>query len=506
MRDTLRMLVACLLLLGCRLGVLAAQHPPLTGLFREGDWRTVADFRHVTAIAVGDEAAYVGSAGGIQILPLGTEDVATVTAGDGLPSPLVTALAYEQRRGVVWIGTSLGLALYEPFRGQVQQDPALLGPGRITDIRFGPSQPELGGSGGALDPDPDAFVRIEGRWFRIDPFTLRADEVSGREVPSSPPAIDVREIPFAGGESVRGARSGRPESFRVTAAQSIPGGGIVLGTWGGNVFRYEPARLTTDPAPYGLAGPGGGALGWDGQRLWFTNAPARPRGRGEVVRRVPAVSDATAISSSAPDLTDWRYAYPGLESGLPSDRVHDIAAAHGRTLFATDAGLVIHESESAGWRTLPGLVPTVDEVLAVTSASDGLWLGTPRGLHAFAWPGDAPRPSSVLPGPAPLDSLRPAGSWLHDREVRRLAADAREVYAGTDRGLYRLAPAEPGSGEWLLTRVATAGRAVSDIALLEAEVVVATERGVEILSRGGGESQLLGVGEGGLDDPPIALA
>lgn len=503
---------------------LSAQHPPLNGFYEEADWITLADFRQVTAIAAGDGDVFVGTPGGLAVLsPFGGGWKATVTAGDGLPSSVVSALAFESLTGRLWIGTPLGLAIYDPFRGEVTQDPLALGRVPVRDIRAGSGgshSPGLTGSADGLGSrdtlgslgtpasaaGPPMYVHAGGVWYRSDPFTRSTAMVPEREVPRSPAPVELREIPFLGGDVVRGERSGVPESFRITAAAPLADQRLALGTWGAGVYLYDPVRQAAEPSPYGLAGPGGGALGWDGRRLWFSNAP-RSAFAGDLdrARFAAPVKDRGAISSAAADLTGWGYAYPGLEPALVSDRVYDIAAGDGRTFFATEAGLAAYDPDSGGWVRFPPGAGAGEEILAVESAADGVWLGTRNGLVGLRWHSSGKGPSGA-PGRPAADSLRAAGRWLEGRAVRSLAADARDLYAGTDRGLFRLNPDEGGSREWTLAEVKTVGREVRDLALLEEEIVVATDRGVELLPRKGGEPLLFLVGEGHLDHPPLSVA
>jgi hypothetical protein len=507
---------------------LAAQHPPLSGLYEEDDWITLADFRHVTAVEAGDGEAYVGTAGGVEILSgLGDSWSGTVTAGDGLPSPVVTALAFDSRGGKLWIGTPLGLAIYDPFRGEVVQDPLRLGSVAVREIRIGRGDAS---SAGAPDQAGEArlYVLAGGRWHRGDPFTLSAEPVADGEVPAAASAVDLRAIPFLGGDLVRGERSGRPESFRVTGAARLFSGRLVLGTWGANAYLYDPARLSAEPLAYGLAGQGGGALGWDGARLWFSNAPTSgPRG-GRSAGSGATVEDRSALAAAAADLTGWSHAYPGLDAGLPSDRVYDVAVTRGKVVFATEGGLAVYDREGGGWSHPLSPATVADEIFAVRGAAGGLWLGTRRGLVALRWEEgssdeggprrDAESEVESRPGAGSIsrdgsgqlagtrDSPRVVGRWLSDRTVHSLAADGRELYAGTDRGLFRLAPPEADPADWTLSPVETAGTEVIDVEVLQDEVVIATDRGVEVLPRAGGDPQLFLVGEGPLDESPLAVA
>ncbi|MFN2433668.1 MAG: hypothetical protein ABR599_12810 [Gemmatimonadota bacterium] len=474
------------------------RHPPVSGVHRAEEWITVSDFRHVTAVAAGDGEAYVGSTGGIEVLPaFATLPVTTLTAGDGLPSSVVTALAFEAGRGSLWIGTALGLARYDPFAREVVQDPVGLGTVPIRELRVSGDVALGPGASG------DLFVLAADEWFRVDPFTSSARSVSAGEVPPPSGGFDWRGLPFVGGGVLRGERSGRRESFRVTAGEALFGGRAVLGTWGGNAYVFEPSRATADAVAYGLAGPGGGALGWDGERLWFTNAAASPQREARAFA-LPPVADEHGIASSSGRLTDWRHTYPGLEPGLPSDRVLDVAFAGGRAFFATEAGLGVLDAGTGAWSRLSGAAAG-DETLAVEPAADGLWVGTRRGLLALRWiaPGGAGGPED---GSRAGGGLAVAGRWLEGREIRALAGNAAALYAATDLGLFRLAPVGPDASRWELVEVVTAGRDLRDLVLVDDELVVAGDRGVELIPLAAGEPQLFLVGESQLDEPPLAVA
>jgi hypothetical protein len=346
-----------------------------------------------------------------------------------------------------------------------------------------------------------AWVRAAGRWWSADPFTLRAEPARAGEVPPERAGLDAAALPFGGGGSVRGERSGRPESFSVTAAAALADGRVAIGTWGDNAHLGHPARLGTVPLRFGLAGPGGGAVGWDGESVWFTNAPSSSPGRRGALPGA-AIGDAEGIALADGQLTRWRHEYPGLRDGLPSDRVHDLAFDGSRALLATEGGLAVLEGEPGAWRRASVPAEAEGEVLAVAAAADGLWLGSRLGLLALR------RGEGEGAGAGGAGELRLAGRWLDGREVRAVEADDREVWAGTDLGLFRLAPRSPGEEAWVLEEVAAASPGVRGVVLLPEEVVVATDRGVEVIRRDAVRqpAERFLVGEGRLDEAPLAIA
>ncbi|HEY7529045.1 MAG TPA: hypothetical protein VIC56_00005, partial [Gemmatimonadota bacterium] len=352
-------------------------------------------------------------------------------------------------------------------------------------------------------------------WWSADPFTLRAEPADAGEAPRDRRGLDPAELPFGPGRTLRGERSGRPESFAATATAALSDGRVAIGTWGDNVHLAHPARLETAAVRFGLAGGGGGPVGCNGETLWFTNAPSRwPAGRGAPSR--PGAGDAHGIAIADGELRRWRHEYPGLRPGLPSDRVHDVAFDGARTYLATEAGLAVLGGDPDEWR--PARVPAAaeGEALAVAAAADGLWLGTRSGLLALRRVGENGDDAELLLG----------GRWLDGREVRSVEADAREVWAGTDLGLFRLAPRDAGADEWVLEEVGASSPGIRDLVLLADEVVVATDRGVELIARaavptaapadgqprppggaaGGESAERFLVEEGRLGDPPLALA
>jgi hypothetical protein len=485
----------------------AGQHPPVAGFYAEGDWITIGDFRHVTAVTAGDQEAYAGTTGGVGVIePFGEGWSRTVTAGDGLPSPVVTALAFDANGGKLWIGTARGLAVYDPFRGEVTQDPSALGSDPVAEIRAEP----VGVVAQSIPSPPGQhmYVRTASGWFRIDTFTFAAEPVSGGRIPPAASEVDVRSLPFLAGGLVRGERSGTRESLRVTGVAALADRRLALGTWGGGVYLYDPVRLAPEPVPFGLAGPGGGPIAWDRIRLWFTNPAGGPV--SSALAAEPVAADVSGLSSASADLREWSYAYPGLEPALPSDRVFDAASSGGQTLFATDAGLALYDGTARAWRRLSALTGGAAEVIAVEGAADGFWLGTRAGLVALRQPaavaGSSADSSTAEETSDASDSLRSAGRWLAGRAVTALVADGRDLYAGTDLGLYRLSPRAPGSTDWTLSQVETVGRSVRDLALTPDVVVAATDRGVEILPRGPGEPVRFLTGESQLDDLPLAVA
>jgi hypothetical protein len=138
-------------------------------------------------------------------------------------------------------------------------------------------------------------------------------------------------------------------------------------------------------------------------------------GDGRSPRRGVAWADAR--------LQQWRHHEAPLE-GAPAGHVADIAVAGGVVWFAASDGLFHLDRRSGAWRRyteadgLPAL-----RVLSVAATGDGVWAGTRRGLVRVA----------------PYDAGMPA--LFRGTAVLRVRELGDTLWVATERGLYALGPA-----------------------------------------------------------------
>jgi len=179
----------------------------------------------------------------------------------------------------------------------------------------------------------------------------------------------------------------------------------------------------------------------------------------------------------------WRVLGPG--EGLAGRAVRDIALAEGNEILviATDSGISILRLEGedpfailTNWRRFyqqDGL-PSQD-TYAVLIQDGSLYVGTAAGLARV-----------------PLGKIEEEGSWevyrkethpqMVSERITSLAGDGELVYLGTDGGLMLL---DPRSGE-LSAPPELTGVLIHDLLSVDREVLVATELGIRVYSRGRG--------------------
>lgn len=507
-RGGRRALAAALLgvatLLACGSGRLQGQalSRARVGSYRADDWITLGDFRHVTSVAVSIDVAYLGTTEGVERFDTLREAwLSPVTAADGLPDNVVTALAAEPAGGDAWIGTARGLARLSAHGGEVE--PAWgPPPSRVDDVRVDPR-------------DGTVYAHVAGGWWvgrGGSPVLERsgATPPPGARGPVAVDDIDPFDLPWTDPLHVRSPVA-TGEIFRLTTLDRDQRGDWYVGTWGDNGRRWGAGRASWQTLYFGLAGPAGGPVVRSAGGRWFVPGPAVSAAlRAQLGGATTGVSRAAlSAGSPAPDALayadddgDWSYAVPGLTPGLPAAAARAAIAVgdtlylgsdHGLTRLAAGGTRPGEYGEPAattwGWREDQPLSP----VTALAADGARLWLGTPDGL--ILWDRAAETP---------------AGRTLEGRAVTAVLPASGVLFVGTESGLF-VGPRPPGpDGTGFAPdsfgRAATLGRTIRALAARDTLVLVATDAGLEVFDRRTGEWRVTRAGEGRLSAAPLALA
>lgn len=418
----------------------------------------------LTAIAGDDELLVIGTEGGKVIW------LDPTAALDGTGAPLVTAFADVAQARITDLQVD-GDALYVATHGEGVfvgdvHDPRLFRPvgplhgmksRRVTSLAL-------------LDGDLFAGTAGAGVWVRS------ADGKSRRYVEKGGLAGDfVLDLSIHDGRVIAATTGGvsryRRGSWQtersfggklpagvVRAVGTDESGALTVSVSGGRVGRFGSPDAAVLPTPPDGLGP------WNGvpqaEVRWLTAGGGRlfaGTERGLVERRGgswrwithagPGSNDVTSLDASSgallvgtfdrgawlqdPDFSQWT-ALP-----IPSGEVNGVHLDDGgHPWMATSAGLVrVDETGARSFTTMHGL--RSDHVASVRSATEGLWVGTTRGLQRFDGVGfSGPVGRTEDDGP----------SHIYD-----VAADGTDVWIGTLEGLWHV----PEDGEATRFRYAT---------------------------------------------------
>jgi ligand-binding sensor domain-containing protein len=364
-----------------------------------------------------------------------------------------TVIAADPVEEGAWVASGGTLLYYRPSMHDVMRGAV---PGEVYGFYFDVRDPSVG-----------AYLRTSSGWM-VATRTGLVSPVSASRVPSSTTAgaSSLGEV-YSAYPSLRGAlplltRDADLRSWNVlSAAKSPDRDEIWLGTAGGGLFRVDPLFLKSEQIPFGPLQTGTGALARDSAGVWMAGMDAGG-----------AIAHAGLAHASA-DLQSWRWlASPAISrslagarafalsvrgerlwvgtdrgvvaidatrpesalrwsatSGLPGDRVYDVAASDAGAWVAADGGLAFVASDASDRAARGESVRTIRgasvRAYSLLLAGDTLWVGSASGLFLVrgASPDSLPRSVNVR------DAAR------LERPVYALAASDSLVAAATDREL-----------------------------------------------------------------------
>lgn len=340
----------------------------------------------------------------------------SLTVGEGLSHPNVTALSYDFR-GSLWIGTKNGLNRFDRqqikvFRSRIE-DPATLPDNRINALAEGRD----GTLWALCENGLVRYLPAEDRFETLIPDVAFCvlpleNEVlvgsSGRLLRCSPEGEALTPLfPFPGRENEHG--------YDILRIVPLPSGELLLGTLSNGIFRYREGKVASLFAP---------AVEFELIALY-------------------RCSDGTVCASFhgggfrryAPD-GQLLKEYTTRNSNLSSDFVQDFAEYGGELWLGTDGGGICILPQGAGsfvcLRHQSGLddsLPSNSITTLYLDANGALWAGTVKnGLFQI-------RERHV-------QSLRGSVRGLADNAVTSLFRDSDQVlWVGTDGGgIHRFHP------------------------------------------------------------------
>ena len=371
--------------------------------WRPGERVLVTRFADIGAVATDLRAVYAAA-----VLGLERYDVTArrwqppVTALDGYPAgDRPVALAVDPAGNALWLATATGLWSYDLSFGRWTRAPVAT-PGPIS----------------SLVATPDAlWIFAAPQWLRLRPGSFFADPVPSAQVPpavrgqvGSPLERAARADPFLASTLGSLGVSERLRHFPVTSA--APGerpGSWWLGTWGGNLLRFDGHTGESERLEFGLVSQGATALAAepDGRALWFGGDARGPW---------------SGVTRAAADLSEWR-SWDSRQDDAPDRAVAAILPAADAVWFGAADGLYRldrHDERLSRLDERDGL-PSSD-VEALAPADSGIWVGTRGGLALLGR--DGRMRLRLLPGTPVHALIRTPGGLL----------------ASTDAGLLLLTP------------------------------------------------------------------
>lgn len=349
---------------------------------------------------------------------------------------LVTALQADPVEDAVWFATPGAVSIYRPATDQLQR--ASLS-GAADVITFAAGNPG------------EAFVRAQGRWFRVSRSGI-VTPAAVNTVPASASPNNLNTVyqrfPALRNQLVTLLREPLPNrpvaQFTATSGVVSPerSSEVWLGTNGNGVWKVDPTFQQATPLRFGLPESGVGAVASDGDGVWAAPDDWNTRDLSRASATLPSSGAVTSgmrigmrrnanlgqsgITYASNDLQQWRWVTGTITVPLADVRARDIALRGNQAWLATDRGallMVLDGSETVySISSLDGL-PS-NSALCIAARPSGAWVGTSRGL-AFVSTSESTAP-------------RITRQLLNGIAVLALQAIGDTLFVGTEDGLYRL--------------------------------------------------------------------
>jgi ligand-binding sensor domain-containing protein len=395
-RRARRLALAAALALAAVLVVQPA-HAQSGRAWRPGDRVLVTRFAEVGAVAADLRTVYAASELGLERYDFGRrrwQDPVTVL--DGYPvAERPQALAVDAAANALWLATALGgLYSYDISFGRWRRVPVST-PGPITAL---------------VAASDGLWIYAQPNWLHLQSGSFFADVVPPGQLPAairaqgaSPLQQAARTDPYLASALGSLGVSERLRHWPVTSA--VPGdraGSWWLGTWGGNLLRFEGHTGESERLDFGLLSSGVSALAGDGTQLWF-GGDGRDRWTG--------------VTRASGDLGDWR-SWDSREDGAPDAAVLAILPAPDAVWFAAGDGLFRLDRRSQRFTRLDEHdLPSATVSALAPAPGGGVWAGTRAGLALVGADG------------------RVQGHWLAGNAVHQLALAGDTLWLASDAGL-----------------------------------------------------------------------
>ncbi|MBN2030184.1 hypothetical protein JW824_08050 [bacterium] len=455
-------LKTCVLVLSLALQTVTAQDIPDREIhYRYGDWISYPVMRYIHSIVLGPQYIYFGTTGGISryhFFKNAWEFPFTVS--DGLENGYVHVLAYDFNSGILWCATDVGLSYWvtgvDERRNISYQS---LNVNTITSIGIGDEYVWLESSGRILRGDRFGF------YFRnATEEESIADQVRWSGDLAKKSEEQLPELFMEAGylfHSNGTILDRELREYAITDFYQDDFNRLWLATWGlgGGVADVKTDYLTL--LPFGPYISDVKAMAWDGWGMWLGgHHPSLETG---------------GITWWDMENGEWIYFEARYLSQLKSDEVNSIAVSDDDVWFGTMEGLGRYDKKNGTWRNYTvydNLWDNRVNSVILDNGGKNIWVGTTWGINRIRLPNMT------------VEQIR--DERLIRRTIYQLVVDGNDVWAGTDRGLYRYDNKDkvweyiPGYPGMLIQKVTA-------ISVFKNEIWFGTDDGVQVYDKQTGE-------------------
>jgi ligand-binding sensor domain-containing protein len=405
------MTISRLIVLIIGVSLLEAQELPDREIhYRPGDWISYPVTRFVTSIALGHQYTYFGTTGGIARYDFYRHRWDhPFTMSDGMGDDNIHVVAYDFSSGYLWCVTDAGLSYHIPSSEEWLNLTYLdLRIDWVSAVGIGREHFWLKSSGGLLkgsrhggpfwDASQEEESRDDVRWFG------NAGE-NGSEIPdflfmedgySFFPEGYIQDIDL--------------RQFDITGFEQDQFNNLWMATRGLGSGVADIRTSSLELLPYGLFTSIVNVMAWDEAGMWIGGRSASEEQGG--------------ITWWDMDNGEWVYFEAPLITRLRSDLVTAIQPDTAYVWFGTLEGLARYDKYRDTWKGFSvhnGLWE--DEITSLAMGNEILWVGTGSGINRI-----------LLPEMV-VEQVRDK-SLIH-RTIHHLETNGNNVWAGTDRGIFR---------------------------------------------------------------------
>ena len=446
----------CLLGIGTLVVNAAAQFqlPEREIHYRPGDWVSYPVTRYATSIDLGHQYVYFGSTGGIARYDFYRNDWEhPFTVSDGLDDDRIRVVLYDFPTGYLWCATETGVSYRTPSSEEWRNL-------SYQTLR--------------IDPVSSLGSGNEYLWLESSGQLLKGNRIAGDFRTASPEEEAVDAVRWRG-SFIRNDDDALPDLFIEGGYLFFPEGYIQdptlrqfdvvatyqdrfdnlwMATWGLGGAVADMKTFWLDLLPFGPYISEVDAMAWEEDGMWLGGAhPEEPGG----------------ITFWDMDIGTWRYFEAKFISQLRNDEITVIAPDTTFVWFGTRDGLTRYNKRKDTWRTF-GVHDNLwdDRIYDVALGEGILWVATEYGINRI-----------LLPGMV-VEKIQ--DKRLVHLRIHKLAVDGENVWAGTDRGIFRYV-GEKGFWEYVPAYAGMIGRIITAVSVWQNEVWFGTTDGVEVYDK-----------------------
>ena len=376
--------------------VLPVQAQTGSRLWRPEERVLISDMSVVEAVAADENMLYVVSPTGIGVYDVRFRQwQPPVTVLDGYVSVPVLSALVDPTDQSLWLGTAAGLVNYSPRMRWFETVAVAGGAAQLMMDRDDPF-------GGVYFSNPTGWYFLPRGGVIPQPVTSLPPAHRQHRPVTLPEVVD--RYPEIATMRAATLLDQRLRAHRYTAAALVRvSEEVFLGTNGLGVVRYDVGIASFEYLPFGLLAVGASAVTVVPGGVWVGSDGRFGR------------SGFTLVSN---DLQRFEFEEGSGVSGFGSAAVRQIVVRDDELWAATGAGVVVVQPNGNSHRITTALGLPSERVLSLAAGTDGVWVGTQRGLGFVDASGQATR----------------VGARLFDA-VRALAAVGDTVWVGARSGL-----------------------------------------------------------------------